>query len=287
MVSQAGRIEEGLPATGWSSTRLRELSDTLQMAGIVTSAMLKRHALELRQYAFNTAMGLLVYYMFFFMVFVGAWASVGEQASFGKTLSQVVVGLMVWVLALQTFGETANRIGSEAVQGTLEQLAMSPLGLGNVLLCRALASFFIQVVYMLVFLVLMMATTGRWLHLDLVSLVPLLMLTMGSIQGIGFAVAGLTLLYKRTGAVAGVWQFVFIALLAVPVEKLPFVPLLPLAWGNHLIRRVMMDGVSIFALPIGDLLLLLANAMAYMTAGYVAFALCERQARLRGVLGHY
>ena len=270
-----------------SSARMGEVPGTLRMAAVVTAVMLKRHAYEMRQYALNTAMGLLVYYMFFFMVFVGAWASVGDQPGFGQTLSDVVVGLMIWVLALQTFAEIANRISGEAMQGTLEQLAMAPLGLRNVLLCRAVAQFALQFVYMLVFLLLMMATTGRWLHLDLFSLLPLLLLTVASVQGLGFVIGGMTLVFRRTQAAIGIWQFIFIALLAAPVEKVPYVTLLPLAWGAHLVRRVMVDRVSILALPPSDLLFLAANATVYFTAGFIAFRLFERRARVLGVLGHY
>jgi ABC-2 type transport system permease protein len=257
------------------------------VAGLVTRAMLKRHALEMREYAFNTVMSLLVAYMFFLMIFVGAWASLGEQASFGQTLAQVVVGLMVWMMALQAFSEVASRISTEAMQGTLEQLAMAPLGLRNVLLCRAVAMSVIQLGYVLVFLVLMMVTTRQWLHLDLLSLVPLLLVTVGSVQGLGFAMGGATLLFKRTAATFGLWQFVFIALLAVPVEKSSLVMLLPLAWGAHLIRGVMIEGISLLEIPVADLLLLVLNSSAYFALGLLVFGRFERMARERGVLGHY
>lgn len=249
--------------------------------------MLKRHVLELRAYSFDTLMSLLVAYMFFLMIFVGAWASLGDQATFGRTLTQVVVGLMVWMMALQAFIEVASRISTEAVQGTLEQLAMAPLGLRNVLLCRALAMSVIQLGYVLVFLLLMMATTQQWLHLDLFSLVPLLLLTVLSVQGLGFAMGGITLIYKRTSSTFGLWQFIFIALLAIPVEKAEFLVFLPLAWGAHLIQRVMIDGVSILAIPAGDLAILVVNSGLYLAAGLLVFRLFERKARERGVLGHY
>lgn len=256
-------------------------------AVIVMQAMLKRYALETRQYAFNTVMGLVVAYMFFFMIFVGAWATGGDQAGFGQTVSGVVVGLMVWLLALSAFSDVAGRLTTEASQGTLEQLAMSPVGLGRVVVYRAFSQFFIQLATVLVFLFLMMATTGRWLHLDFPSLLPLLVLTVAGAQGVGLAMGGLTLLFKRTAATFGLLQFVFIALLAVPPEKLSTMRYLPLSWGTHLIRRVMIEGVSLLQIPVGDLLFLAANGAAYFGIGYGIFRICERIARDRGMLGHY
>ncbi len=259
----------------------------MRTALIVMSAMLKRYALETRQYAFNTFMGLLVAYMFFFMIFVGAWASAGDKPGFGETVSEVVVGLMVWLLALSAFSDVAGRISSEAAQGTLEQLAMSPVGLGAVVVYRAFSQFFIQLATVLVFLLLMMATTGRWLHLDLLSLVPLLALTVAGAQGVGLAMGGLTLIFKRTGATLGLLQFVFIALLAVPPEKLGLMRYLPLSWGAHMSRRVMIEELSILQLPATDLLFLTLNGAGYFAAGFGIFRFCEWIARGRGMLGHY
>ena len=259
----------------------------MRTVGIVTYAMLKRHVLEMREYAFNTVMSMLVSYMFFLMIFVGAWASLGQQDTFGQTLSHVVVGLMIWMMALQSFNEVASRISTEASQGTLEQLAMAPLGLRNVLICRALTMTVVHLAYVLVFLLLMMVTTQSWLHLNLLVLVPLLLLTVASVHGLGFAMGGVTLLFRRTSATFGLWQFIFIGLLAIPVEKSSLMLFVPLAWGAHLIRRIMIDGVSILEIPTTDLLLLALNSSVYFALGLLAFSLFERKARERGVLGHY
>lgn len=93
-----------------------------------------------------------------------------------------------------------SKIQVELLKGTLEQLAMSPLGFGRVLLSRLAAAFLFDLLVMLLFLLLMMASTGKWLHLDLLSLLPLLLLTMAGVLGIGFIMGGLALVFKQIQA---------------------------------------------------------------------------------------
>lgn len=250
-------------------------------------ALFRHHITEFRRYAFNAVASLTVAYLFFLLVFLGSRFAIGDGPNYDATLAEIVVGLMVWLLALQAFTDVAARIGNEAAQGTLEQLALSPLGLRNVLLLRALVRFVLQLAYTLVFLGLMMATTGRRLSLNLPTLVPILFLTTLGVQGLGFALAGLTLLVKRAQALFGLFQFMFIGLLALPTTKTPLLALLPLSLGGSLATRVMVEDRTILDLHAVDLGLLGLNGVVYLWLGLFLFGRCDRMARDRGTLGHY
>jgi ABC-2 type transport system permease protein len=243
--------------------------------------------IETRRYALNTAVRLATFYLFFLTVFMGAWATMRDHAGFGGSLAQIVVGLVVWMTALRAFTELASRLSNEAAQGTLEQLAMSPVGLGRVLIYQTAGNLVLQVAFVVVLLFAMMATTGQWLHLNLASFLPLLCLTVLSVQGIGFALGGLSLVYKRVDATFSVLQYIFLLLIAVPLDRLPGLRFLPLVWGGHLLRRVMVDGIPLWRLPALDVLFLAAHGAVYFAAGFALFKWFERVARDRGLLGHY
>jgi ABC-2 type transport system permease protein len=81
-------------------------------------------------------------------------------------------------------------------------------------------------------------------------------------------------------------QFVFVGLLVIPT-RVPGVKYLPLALGNDLIHRTMVQGVRLWRLPVGDILTAVAVGAAYLAAGVLVFAWCERVAKNRGLLGHY
>ena len=57
--------------------------------------------------------------------------------------------------------------------------------------------------------------------------------------------------------------------------------------GARVEGKVMVDGQSLYRMPLGDVLFLLANSAAYFAAGLLIFKFCERIARNRGALGHY
>lgn len=259
----------------------------VRSAFCVMAAMLRMSLIEARRYYFNTIVRLITIYAFFFTLFMGAKAAMGASGTFGASLSSLVVGMLVFMMAQRAYQDHSGRLAGEAAQGTLEQLAMSPIGLSRVLVYNMAAMMVAQLGFNAVFLGLMMATTNRWLHLDVLSIVPLLVLSILAVHGMGLAMGGLALIFKRVGATSAIFQYVFLMLVAVPVDKAPFFKYLPLAWGAKLIRQVMVDGASLYSMPAGDVLFLVANSAAYFTAGLLVFKACERAARNRGMLGHY
>jgi ABC-2 type transport system permease protein len=136
---------------------------------------------------------------------------------------------------------------------------------------------------------LMMAVTGKWLHLDFLSLIPLMLLTVWGVYGFGFAMGGLALVFKQVQAVFQIFQFVWVALViaASALETFPWAKFLPVTWGVHLIGRVLIHGQSLYAMPIADVAFLIAISAVYFLLGYLIFKRLERVARDRGLLGHY
>lgn len=252
----------------------------------VLAANVRFFWLESRRYAFNTVMQLVMAYALFLTVFLGMRAT-GSAGASGDSLAAIVVGLVVWLQSLRAFRGISGRLASEASRGTLEQLAMSPVGLSRVLIYQAVGEFGIQLVQTSVLLVLIMATTGKWLHLDVLSIMPLLVLTVAGAQGLGFLMGGVSLVYKRVSALFTLFQYLFIALVAIPVTTHPVMKWLPLGWGSYLIRQVMVERVSLLQLPSGALLIHLAASAGYFGLGFAAFLFMERKARNEGHLGHY
>lgn len=250
-------------------------------------AQLKIRYIYLKRYYFDTLSMIVTLFLVFLIIFYGAAALLGASAATGDTLEGVVVGFMVWSFALLAYGTLSGGMIEEAQQGTLEQLYMSPLGFGWVTILRVAAHFIINVFMVLVILFLMMATTGRWLNIDVLSLIPLVLLTVAGAYGIGFFMGGLALVFKRVQSALQILQFVLVVFIAAPMGWAPFMRFLPLSLGTRLIGAVMIDGHSLFELPPGDVLFLIGNSAVYFGLGFLAFKLFENVARDRGLLGHY
>lgn len=245
-------------------------------------AMIKRGLIQMKRYPFETFSGFATLFLFFIFLFYGVKALGGKES----TLSDVVVGYFVWALSVVTYSSFAQDMNSEAQVGTLEQLAMSPLGLTRVLFGHVVATIVFQAFMMTLILVGMMAISGKWLNVDLQSVLPIVLLMLLGLSGVGFAMGGLALVFKRMESATQILQIAFVALIAVPLSRYPIVKFLPLSWGNHLLSRSMARGESLFSL-LGELGFLAVQSAAYLVAGIIIFKQFERVARSRGLLGHY
>jgi len=253
-------------------------------------ALLKKEYIYLKRYYFNTLSGIITIYIVFLIIFYGAKALLGggsASPSFGNTLSGIVVGFMVWTFALFAYSDLSWAMIQEAQQGTLEQLYMTPLGFGWVAIFRVVATFIFNALIVILILFLMMASSGRWLHLDFLSLTPLILLTVAGVYGIGFLMGGLALVFKQVQAAFQILQFVFVFLIAAPADKFPLMKFLPLSLGTQLVGKVMIGEVPLTQLPLADLLFLLGNSAFYFGLGFLLFKFFENVARDRGLLGHY
>jgi ABC-2 type transport system permease protein len=256
-------------------------------SAVLYRTSLRRTLIEFRRYAFDTITGLVMIYGFFLLIFFGAKVFGGGRTGFGDTISAVVVYFALWSLTVFALGVLTYELTQEAQQGTLEQVAMSPFGLARVLVARTFTGLVIYFTMMAGLLVAMMATTGRWLNLAPFSMLPIILLTIVGVIGLGFVLAGIAIVFKRVQQALQVWQLIVFGLIVAPVEQVPFTKYLPLTWGATLLRRVMVGGESFYSMPAGDVLLLVANSVFYFGLGIVIFKRFEAVARERGLLGHY
>jgi ABC-2 type transport system permease protein len=263
-------------------------------AGVLFAGMFKRRLKYLARYQFDSIAGLMSLFIVFVLIFYGARALIGSDgpaplatADAENTLAAIVVIYMVWMLGIFSYGEATTIAYEEATAGTLEQLAMSPFGLRAVLVAEYVGGLVAQLVQMFLLAFLMMAVSGQWLHVDMVSILPLVLLTMFGVYGLGLMLAGLAVVFKRIQQFLQVVQFLMIVLVAVPTDQVPAFKYLPLAFGRNLIQRVMVDEQSIFSIPLGDTLFLLVHAVAWLALGLYVFGRFEHVARERALLGHY
>lgn len=248
---------------------------------------LKRSLIELRRYAFDTIFQVGSLYILFVLVFFGARAIGGPTVREGETLPSIVVGFVVFFLVVFGYGTLSGWMTTESTLGTLEQIAMSPLGILSVLYAEYVAVIVVQVVLVGSLLLAAEATSGQWLHLDLLTLGPLVALLLLQVLGISLALAGAALVFKRIAAFANIIQFGFLALIATPVGVYPWLKFMPLSLGSELIRETTVRGTSITQLARGDLVLLAVGAVVYTVIGTLIFRRAENIARDRGVIGVY
>ena len=244
------------------------------------------------RYRVNFVAQLVGVYLFFAAIFFGGRAAVASAGNtglgaLGSTLDALIVGWFLWTMAQGAYSSLAKEITQESRWGTLEQLYMSPLGFGKIMGVKVSVNVVISLIMGGLMLTMMLLTTSRTLALDVVTILPIVVLTLMTVVGLGFVFAGLALIYKKVSSVSQLMQFVLIGLIAAPAADVSLLRLLPLVQGSSMLQEAMRDGVRLWEFAALDLGILLGTAAVYVTVGYVVFMVCSHVARKRGVMGHY
>ncbi|WP_276302233.1 ABC transporter permease [Halorussus lipolyticus] len=261
-----------------------DTSDDPSLAALAKVVLYKKFILLVR-YPVNTGAQFLTMIIFFALIFFGGRAVAG--AALTRSLEGIIVGFFLFTLSTIAYSGLAWSVTREAQWGTLERLYMSPHGFGTVMVVKTVVNVFMSLLWSGTLLVIMMAMTGRWLIIDPLTVLPLVGLTLLAVLGIGFLFGGLALVYKRIESIFQLVQFGFIALIAAPVDRLAYLKLLPISQGSYLLRTAMRDGTRLWEFPAGELAILVATSVVYLSAGYYCFYRASVRARSEGLLGHY
>jgi ABC-2 type transport system permease protein len=206
----------------------------------------------------------------------------------------VLPGWMMTFYARIILFQVNDSISGEAMTGTLEQMYMSPVSSGLLLLGRAFAILLVATITVFLSAAVLVLLVGIRLQLRW-DVLPIIGLTLTGLFGFSLVLGGAALLFKNVHAIADLLQdlILFVNGTVVPVALMPawlrsIGLALPTTYGITLMRRVALEDVSLDTLLAdGSLLTLLAHSAAYVLGGCLIYALCERAARRQGTLGQY
>ncbi|MGV8145473.1 MAG: hypothetical protein ACLKAK_01065 [Alkaliphilus sp.] len=255
---------------------------------LLFKAVLIKEVTMFKRYFFNSLGGLITMYMLFMFLFWGYSSFAGGVDNFGVNLEGTVVGYILWFNAIMVYQDMAySTIINEAKEGTLEQLYMSSFNFGWVVSAITGSRIIINGVLATAMLGIIILSTGVNLNIDVLSILPLLIMTLFNFLGIGFMVGGLALIFKKMHNYVQIITFLLLFAIAAPITTMPWTRFLPGSWGSHLIRQVMVNDVSIVEFSAYQITFLIVIGLIYLTVGYGAYKICEKHAMQRGLIGHY
>src|SRR5216110_2592752 len=96
---------------------------------VLAKALLKTGLLTTWRYSFNFITQVVMIYVVFLGLFAGAKALGNGTPHMGHTLSDITVGMVVGFASISAFSAAAQTLAQGAMMGSLEQQAMSVVGL--------------------------------------------------------------------------------------------------------------------------------------------------------------
>jgi ABC-2 type transport system permease protein len=252
------------------------------------AAQFKWSWIQYRRYYHEVLGGIFGLTVTFYGLFLSVRYIAGAGFQFGDRLDAIIVGYVLWSLAIFIMGGIPLTVQREAQVGTLEQLFLSPFGSVRIMLFRAISDLVIQLGIIAVILVAIMALTGRWLSVSIALFCPFLTVLMGA-YGIAFAIGGLTLLFKTIQQLIGIFNFGLLFILTLPAETWTGWSrvvgyLLPMTPGAGLLRDLMARQQPLNSPLLGAAAL---NGLIYLAIGISLFRWAERETKRRGKLGGY
>lgn len=249
-------------------------------------ANFRKEYIELKRYLPNTVSLFVTVYCIFLAIFLGL-KFVGDPATFDDNVQYSIISMIFWTISVVAMSYAGGTISQEAMRGTLEQLYMSPSAMWKIMLSRLCAQLSLQSIVVLILLFAAMLTTGQWLNLNPLTTIPVIVLTLISMIGVGFMIAGIALIYKQIDQILQILQFVLMGLTFIPLSVAPFLVYAPFVKGVDMIRTIMMRNYTLADIPVSDFVILVANAIIYLVIGLYVYLYCEKKAMKSGLLGQY
>ena len=149
----------------------------------------------------------LSWFLYTFLVFIAALVILNgiNGGDYGQDEQLLVlVGWLTWMVASDCMSELPHTISEEAQTGTLEQVCLVPIPLAGLLAVRSLAYLIgagikglLAAILAAVFIAPLPAGP---------SLIILFLISLVGAYGLGFALAGLALVFKRSEAIVGIFS---------------------------------------------------------------------------------
>ena len=214
------------------------------------------------------------------LVSVVAWFGL-HKAFFAHQDYQAVSSVLLWPMIMAALGFASTSLQEDIILGTIEQFYVVLPSMLFVVHCRALVYLTINVLmtFPLWFLGIHYLGGQQLISWFICNSVPLLL----TVYGLGLALGGLTLLYRRTG---NLLNLISLGVISLTLIQVPW----SVCWGGVIFRN---------AFPIinaanvsnthnkSEIFLRYLAGVIYLVAGQVVFRKAETRAKRLGLIGQY
>jgi ABC-2 type transport system permease protein len=244
---------------------------------------LKKLGKEIKRYYFEFISGTIIMFGIFLALFFGLKNFAGDSLE-ATSLDSLIVGYILWGIAMQSFQSVSSMIWDESQKGTLEKLYLSHLGIEKIFLAKVFASILFTIFFNVVILFLAMLITGRWLNINYPFFIFMIIISVISLVGIGFAGGGIAIIHKKVTSIFSIFSFGIIGLMALttyPMNVFSFLPYVP---GAKTLIGSIVHGQTY---PLWWYGFIFVTSLVYLVGGLYLFKIYDRKARKMNKLGVY
>lgn len=233
-------------------------------------------------------------YIFFFGLFLGM--RMDSEATTAVYL--FIIGLLMWSFSTSAIKSVSNIVQSEIRQGTIEQLFMTDSDVSVIIFGKLIARFIFDSLLSLILLTICIITFGQTrvfsLDISVMNLIINLAVFNFALWGIGYVTAGLTLKYKKAGAVAGATTnfILFFSGVLIDINQIPQIlrgiaKVFPFYWGAEAIKVSTINVNMLEGLINSNFVVMVMMSVIYLCFGYLVFRKSITDVLRAGSLAQY
>ena len=205
----------------------------------------------------------------------------------------IAIGTTVWMWQNIVLWEVGFSLRNEQMRGTLETNWLAPTWRFSFLLGSSMTQFIAMMIFLAVSLLEFVLFFGVRFNGNPLLALLVLLASIPSIYGLGFAFASLVITVKEANAFVFLVRGVVMIFCGItfPVAVLPgwmqnVARYLPQTYIMNGMRNAVLAGADLQAL-LPDITAMLAFGAAWLVFGYLLFNWMERRARQTGAIGQY
>ncbi|HER2025500.1 hypothetical protein LCL90_22945 [Bacillus infantis] len=172
-------------------------------------------------------------FFLFFALYI-TYSNFGVKNSSVK-ISIFIINYILWYFSLSAITEPGWNILSETHHGTLEQWWLSPFPFWFILLSKMFSNVFVNGIRTLSLIFCIFIFFNSKYLFEAKFLLLLILSTIG-MYGIGYIIAGISLIHKKTSDILPIFQYLIFALIAIPIKENPLLMLISINNGSSLIK---------------------------------------------------
>jgi ABC-type polysaccharide/polyol phosphate export permease len=250
----------------------------------------KRSIAAIKHYWLASLTDLIVYlagFIFLYVFIKGNFSSDSAVAS--ETVSQLVIGYLIWFFISISLSYFANGLYTEMVTGTFEQINLTGTRVFWLMFVRFLVNSIRFAIIILPLALAISVITRIPYNFNTLTLILFLLLEIGTI-GIAYLLAGLTIRFKNTGQLAFVLSILLLgpSLMNIGVNTLiekAAATFIPLIGAQTLIKQTLSGASS--SINWTQVAIIAVNSIVYLILGLVVFEICLRNSKKLGILNRY
>lgn len=214
-------------------------------------------------------------------LFSNTGQSLGEKYGMESYKSLLLIGYFLWMISITAISSLSTFLNSEAKIGTLPYLMHSAYPIELIVLGEFISSLLVQSLVIIIISLLAKVIFTIDLYFSLFFILIILICALGMF-GIGLIISGLSLYFKKVGAVVLVLQMLLLFITdTIPTSSaiLKVSRFIPLTMANN-VSRLYMAGMSYSS----ELIELIIFSILWLGLGIFVFRKCLKAAKKSGIL---